>query len=402
MRTSGDVKSLKNIDYLFKKNGTSASKIKVINGKIKIVTNSGIFSGKDIKYIIEQINAVHKQYPRLKIPIEFYFGSMVFIDKLTFVILECICYYLIHDCGHYVQIFMNIDVSNDIHIAGIMSSPLKLLNCTTRGSVKKYPDKFKNDLYGSHYRKLIIDENVEKTNYLGRLYKDIDTFLKPFGIEEDARDNISNVISELVGNACEHGNTDCLIDIDVATNYKKIIKEQNDGYNYYGINIAVVDMSDILLGTGVYNNIISSEIHGKNSRYLTVREAFNNHKSKFSSEYTIDDFCNITTFQHKISGRNTDAETGGTGLTKLIKSLEERSDTYRCYVISGERAINFYKEMLEYNENQWIGFNEDKNYVSNIPGRDNKGNEVVTSSLIYMPGTAYNLNFVMRGEKIDE
>lgn len=89
-------------------------------------------------------------------------------------------------------------------------------------------------------------------------------------------------------------------------------------------------------------------------------------------------------------------------MTKPIKSLEERSDTYRCYVISGNRAVNFYKEMLEYNENKWIGFNKEKDYISTIPGNNSKGQEVITNSLIFMPGTAYNLNFVMRGAKLNE
>ena len=87
--------------------------------------------------------------------------------------------------------------------------------------------------------------------------------------------------------------------------------------------------------------------------------------------------------------------TGGTGLTKLILSLAERSDAYRCYVVSGNRAINFYKELLEYDNERWIGFNKEKDYVSNIPGKNNNGEEVVSETLMFMPGTGYNLNFVM-------
>lgn len=393
---------MNNINLLFEKNGINTSRIKIKNGKIRIYTESSIFSGRDIRYIIQKINAIHKQFPGKKIPIEFHFGKMVFIDKLTFVFLECICYYLIYECGHCVQIYMNTSVKNDIHIAGIMSSPLLLLNRTSRESVKKFPEKFKNDLYGSHYRKLITGEKLENTNFLGKIYKDIDTFLKPFDVEDEPRDEISNVISELVGNACEHARSDCLIDIDVATNYKKVTKEESDNYNYYGINIAVINISDILLGTGVYNNIINTKDEYENDRYKAVKTAYDNHKLRFSNEYTVEDFCNITTFQHKISGRTTFSKTGGTGMTKLIKSLEERSDTYRCYVISGNRAVNFYKEMLEYNENKWIGFNKEKDYISTIPGNNSKGQEVTTNSLIFMPGTAYNLNFVMRGAKLNE
>lgn len=394
---------MENIHLLFDRNGISSHKLKIQNGKIKIKVNTknDLFSGENIRYIIEQINSIHKCYPRIKIPIEIHIGKTTFIDKLTFVILECICYYLVYNCGHYVQVFMEIDVSRDIHIAGIMSSPLLLLNNTARSTVKRFPEKFRNDLYGAHFRKVINGIGQENTNYLGQLYKDIDSFLKPFGVEEISRDQISNVISELVGNACEHAKAECLIDIDIATNYKKVVKDISDEYNYYGINIAVVNISNILLGSGVYNNILCSDKYNDALRYSTVKKAYNNHKVNFCSEYTVDDFCNITTFQHKISGRETPLQTGGTGLTKLIKSLEERSDTYRCYVISGNRAINFYKELLEYNRDHWIGFNEDRDYIASIPGKNQQGEEVITSSLIYMPGTAYNLNFVMKGERIN-
>ena len=105
-----------------------------------------------------------------------------------------------------------------------------------------------------------------------------------------------------------------------------------------------------------------------------------------------DDFYNISAFQHKISGRKQlTSGTGGTGLTKLIKALQEISEAYRCYVISGTRALNFHHEFLEYNKDGWIGFNNDNNYFESIPQEG-----IATECFINMPGTAYNLNFIFK------
>lgn len=398
---------MKNIALLLNSNKVWNGKIKLNNRAIRIEIKEKIFDGETLKLIAEKLNAIHKQYKGIKIPIEFHFFEIEFIDKLTFVLFECICYDLIKNYGHYVQVFMKVNLKDDIHVAGIYSSPLLLLNGTNKNSVKKFLEKFKRDLYGKHFRRVIDGEEKEDTNYLGRLYEEIDSFLKPFDVDEDARDKVANVISELVGNACEHGESDCLVDIDVATNYTKFVGDVPDGNDYYGINIVVVNLSKVLLGRGILENILKKDGEIHDSRYAKVLEAYSYHARKFTQEYTIEDFCNITTFQHKISGREqTDCEknsmTGGTGLTKLILSLEEMSDAYGCYVVSGKRSINFYKEVLEYDENKWIGFNVEKSYIRGTPGKNNKGEAVIADTLMYMPGTGYNLNFVMRGNKENE
>ena len=389
---------MKNINLLLECNKIGSSKIKLEKNciLIKIRNADQFFTGKTIKFIAEKLNAIHKQYKRMKIPIVFDFGSVEFIDKLTFVIFECICYDLIVNYGHHIQVYMNVNIQDNVHTAGIASSPLLLLNGTNIKSVKKYPDKFKMDLYRSHFRRMVQGTTREETNYLGRLYEEIDSFLKPFDIEEVSRDKVANVISELVGNGCEHGDGDCLIDIDVAPNYTKMVENIPDGHKYYGINIAVVNFSRTLLGDGIYKNVLNGQQNQYSERYKTVIEAFQNHRQFFNQDYLIEDFCNITAFQHKISGRGDNNPTGGTGLTKLIQSLEERSDAYRCYVVSGRRAVNFYKELLEYNSDNWLGFNEEKDYISNIPSKKCPEREVLSDSLMYFPGTAYNLNFVMK------
>lgn len=392
---------MKNIDSLFEMNRNMHQLPYVKLNKnvldVEITAEDNFFTGIQIGQIISIINAAHNKYGRLKYSIHFHLGNVKFIDKLTYVFLECICYYLIAYYGHPVQIFMN--VNKDIGTDGIYSSPLLLLNCTKMEKIRMYPEKFKFDIYEYHFRRLINGVGKETTNYLGELYVEIDSFLKRFSIDDDCRDEVGHVTTELVGNAGEHALTNCLVDIDVAPNYKKYEgnKLVDDSY-YYGINIAVINFSTKLLGDDINTNIIQN-INGQriNDRYDYVLSAYSNHSKKFSEQYTKEDFCNITAFQKKISGRPEKATTGGTGLTFLIKSLEEKSEKHRCYVISGNRCVNFFDKLIEYDEDGWISFNSENDYLKNIPD-----DEVVTDCLIYMPGTAYNFNFIMKGEPIYE
>ena len=378
-----------NLELLFRKNNEKCKK-PIMNKRGVLECNigscKGLWTGNEVRQMISVSNYILKKYGAVKMPIHFVLSGSKFIDKLTYVFVECICLYLIQQ-GHPVQIFMRAE--RDIGVEGIESSPLLLLNATKIKSVKLYPSKFNKDLYGKHYRKVVDDKNVNG-NDVGNVYTEIDTFLKAFDVSEMFRDKVALTIAELVGNATEHARSDCLIDIDVTTPYE--MKGDKTNNHYYGVNIAVVSFSPKRLGDDVYQKIIAStfEIEG---RYAKVKDAYEYHKKHFDDQYSVEDFCNITTFQHKISGRRDVFEgVGGTGLTKLIKSLQSMSEAYRCYVITGNRCVNFSLELLEYDSDGWIGFNDKNEYFEAVPNP-----EVTTECLINMPGTAYNLNFITKG-----
>ena len=110
-----------------------------------------------------------------------------------------------------------------------------------------FPSKFEKDLYGKHFRKLIKEKDIS-TNVIGNTYSEIDTFLKVFDVSEEFRDKVAVTIAELVGNAIEHARSDCLLDIDVTSPYEK--KDEDMHTLYYGVNLAVLNFSDKLLGDG--------------------------------------------------------------------------------------------------------------------------------------------------------
>lgn len=378
---------MRNIDLIFEANPKVNNKVTINNSKLIYRSNDKIFSGKTLTEITKFVNGINKKYKNLHIPIIFSFGNIELVDKLSYVIFECICYSLMVNYKHLVYVFWKPDY--DIWTSGVFASPLKLLNEGTRKSALKYPEKFKKDTYKNHYRRVISSENKEDTNYLGDLYQQLDWFLKTYDIDEDCRDQVTEVISELVGNACEHASADCLLDIDITTDHCKTITDVQQDGTYYGINIAIVNFSSVLIGDGIKRKLSKDDL--TSDRYIILNKAYKYHRGKFGTSYTENDFFNVAALQDKISGRPQQSKSGGTGLTKLIRSLQEKADNDACYFISGDRCLGFYRELLEYDNENWLPLNKERDFLSAIPDE-----KIFADYMFYMPGTAYNLNFIMK------
>lgn len=371
-----------NTRLLFEANNSCFSSKVIIRDKAIIFEcNDGRFDFNLLRSILSFSNTViSKKYPR-GLPIKFLFKkTMVFSDKLTYILFECICYQLIL-YGH--PVYININIRPTINTHGFQSSPLWLLTTGKQANISRYLAKFDREYYGLHFRSLL--ENQAEESALSALMDDIAIFQKPFDIKEDEREKITEVLIELVGNAKEHTNGDCLIDFDISSKY---FKRGDDDTNYRGINIAIFNFSKELLGTSIQAKLCKG--NNLSDRYQKVFNAYKLHEKYFGADYLQEDFFNVATFQHKISGRDKNHLTGGTGLTKLIISLEEDSDAYDCYVISGYRKLIFKKEYMKYNEDQWIGFNATNDFLGAPPNTN-----IIQQMPIFFPGTAYNLNFVM-------
>lgn len=343
-----------------------------------------VIDGKSILLLIGLLNKVQQVYGRTKMPLVIDLGKATFSDKLTYVIFECICHYFIEYCHRCVYLQYSIS-SSEIWTDGINSSPLLILGSHDRIHVEKFLKKFEFDLYGNHYRRVV---GCDDLLILSKVMTEIESFLQAFMTDDIYRDKISEVIVELIGNASEHTSSECLIDIDVSNSYVNV----NSGKSVYGVNIVVLNFSKQNFGNAIKEKLVSDEVrHNKEkTRYNIVLDAYKNHKNFFDLHYTEEDFYNIASFQHKISGREGAIAYGGTGLTKLIKALEQRSDAHMCYMLTGNRIVKFLHEHLEYDKNSWISFNYDKSFVDTIPAA-----ETIDGCPVYFPGTAYNLNFVM-------
>ena len=62
-------------------------------------------------------------------------------------------------------------------------------------------------------------------------------------------------------------------------------------------------------------------------------------------------------------------------------------------MITGNRALYFREEYMKRSDG-WIGFNETGDYIEKPPSKN-----VIGVCPVYIPGTGYNLHFVMKKEK---
>lgn len=379
---------MKNLNFFVEKNCRNQNKgaLNINNSVFCCVIEDEIFSEISIKKIIYCIDGIIKKFGNHKVTMCIELKSKRFKDKLSIMFLECICYYLLVDRQYSVKVICGIKYT--IWTEGIKSSPLLILNTYDKKNAEKYIQKFQSELYLNHFRRLVRFEDIKNTNILSKTMTNLDFFLGAFGISEEFRIKVAEVVVELIGNAGEHGHTDCLVDIDVADKYKK----RNSEGTFCGVNVAVVNFSDKLVGEAIRKKILTN--YNQEGRYKELLDAYIYHRDFFDERYTQEDFFNIAAFQHKISGREENIITGGTGLTKLIKALEELSDTHICYMASGDRVVYFEGEYLKYDENRWIGFNSSGNFISDRP--DSK---ILEPFRLFLPGVAYNLNFALeKGE----
>lgn len=379
---------------IFKKNSSFSLKkppnIQLNKGAIQIIIENKSLNNDVIVSIIKNLNYIQNKYAITSIPIRFIFYNVVLTDKLSYILLECIIESLITVFHRKVEVFFKFQ--KKIITEGIKYSPLMLLGNVQNKSIyeknKEFIEKFNYEHFKKHFRRVVKYEDYQSSDKLCKIYDDVAYFQKNFNINYDCLEEISEVIVELIGNAIEHSKSDCLVDFDIATNYVS-----KSGESVCGINIAIVGFSNILLGDGISKKI--EKLNTKESvdnRYAKVIEAKENHSKYFDGfNYDLVDFCNISAFQHRISGSEKKINSGGIGLTKLIKSIEEKSENHACYVLSGNRILLFHPSYLEYDTNGWIGFNDCNDYISTKPS-----NKVLEKSAFYMPGTAYNLNFVMK------
>lgn len=390
---------MKNIELLFEYNKNNNTKF--CTKKIKLVTigkfkkkfwqyknTNPVFSGNDIYNLLCSLNYIIET-DKFNFPILIQLDTVEFNDKLVFVILECICYYLVNIVKK--QVYVILRPKKSIWTDGIRFSSMRLLN--TKDYYNTFNSKFYYDLQLKHFRKIIEYSNF-KTDYLNQFSSDVFMFLKHIYLDETTIDILCEAITEIVGNAIEHGHSDCLIDIDVTdATYQK--QNDDEDFLYYGINVVVLNFSDKSFFHKLKHKLLTSD--DLNERHQKVNQAKLFHSQHFNKEYTEDDFYTIAAFQHKISGSIQKKAAGGVGLTQLIKSIEEKSSGHICYMLSNNRILDFKKELLQYDEDDYIGFNFKNDFFRNIPELS-----IFKNSSTFFSGTAYNLNFAIKKGEIED
>lgn len=342
-----------------------------------------MFTGDIILEIITTVSYIMRKYKQ-KVPITIEVSKCEFYDKLVYIILESLFYYFYNDLGYDIKIILR--PKPNIYTEGISESPLRNMMNTAQ-----FISSFRWNIGRMHYRRL-VDRNRQQTpDYLSNIMQEIGAFLVNTGIEDNVAQQMNEVLIELVGNAAEHGNSECLIDIDITDN--KYTRIGNNDDTFYGMNVAIMNYSPVLFFDPLRLKLkCDVELP---ERYEFVKRAREFHMNHLSQEYCEKDFYIISSFQHRISGNVEKNKIGGMGLTCLLKSLEAQADTHLCYMLTGNRIFFFEKDCMNYDENQLIGFNKEGRYLDALPNA-----ELFQTINTFFPGVAYNLNYAFKKELV--
>ena len=348
--------------------------------------HKNVITGTGMRDIIHLLHYTVVKYSALKYPIMLDIGETSFNDKLVYIVLECVIHIVMEK--YHRKVYICYKVTDSIWTEGFKYSCLNNVN----DGFDIFEKKFKYDLDRKHFRKVFTYQDYCDKKCLSKLMTDIRCFLKNNCINESSVDELTEVLIELVGNSGEHAKTDCLIDLDLTDDTYKSTADDLD--NYYGLNACVVNFSKELFYVPLMNKMKSSQ--EVNERHIWVKKAKNNHERYFSDKYSEKDFYTISSLQDKISGSIQKNKTGGRGLTSLISSLGEKASDQLCYMASGNRALFFYADHMRFNKEEFIGFNKNNDYINSIPE-----DGVIRDVDVYLPGTMYNLSYVIKKESIE-
>ena len=369
----------KNHDPLYKPKRLTPSR----EGWVEYVDSSPVLDFSAIKRLLHFISGVHNRFNYLHLQIMIRLPHMVAEDKLSIEVFESIVYSLIVDYSHRVVIDIKLD--RQILTDSFMYSPLQFLTLK-HYSIDQFIEFYECHSILRHYRRVIPKEWSYNGKLGDSIFTDVLWTIEHTVGNKEFASALAEVSTELVNNANEHNDSDCLLDIDIGDEYEK--KDGSDGA-YYGISVSAISFSEKALPDQLLNKITQGEYRGK--RYNVVADAFEKHKEFFNEDYSENDFFLAASFQDRITGRPSSNSSGGTGLTRLIQTLEEYSDSSKCYVVTRDRAMFFFPDLLGYDENGWIGFNKTNDFQNAPPEA-----EVLGKSPIFIPGVAYNLSFVCK------
>ena len=115
---------------------------------------------------------------------------------------------------------------------------------------------------------------------VSRLGSDLISLLRNQGIEysQDLILSLSSTVSEMVGNAQEHGESDCLIDIDITHNFSHNKREGKFG----GFNVSILNFSNTYFGDKVKEKVVNNKIDKTIPICIVTNKAFSKLIDKLS------------------------------------------------------------------------------------------------------------------------
>ena len=391
---------MKNSDLLYKY--TKDKKFKKSNGNIKYIDiHDDEITSKTLNYIAMRFKDFTR-YRLMPYTIVLRMVSLIFADKICYLMLDELIYSLFKKTNFELHIMLTKDCEigpseywKSLGIQNTAFIKTRQRTHSTHIDRKIFFEEYGNKVINTNtYKVLISSEEIKEDSYIeSKIFSNVhDTMSFPNNTQnhnlDDFISTISESVAELVCNVGCHTDADCLIDINFGI-------EKNEDVKFFWTSIAIINFSENRLFDKIRYNIDNKIYSPENTVYSNIYKAFENHKKSFDEKYKPEHFFMITAFQNHVSTRDTSCSTsGGTGLTTLIKNIIGRAEQDYSYVLSGNQLILFENSFLDIEDNNFIGFNKEKNFIDYPP---EKG--ILSESLLYVPGTVYNLFLI---KEIDE
>lgn len=374
---------MNNTEILYKDIKKCESRMRADGNKAIIKVKEYIISGKSINQILGNIIHIKESYPRVK-KITIKFKNLNFYDDAVLNVLECILYDLLK--SGFRTINLDFENKNPNPIAKQLYEQSLIYNNDkiTSSFLTKFEKK--KDIGLSYYRAIV--KNDGKKEDISNIYTDIPVFLNTHVRNEEILDKVAEVVAEVVGNARDHSNGDCLLNLKVFD----VVSLKHQKFKL--LSVVALNISDIKIYTKLKEQIENNNFVGNNK---IVDNALEYHKKHFDSKYVLDVFAFLSTFQKSVTTRDNSEGSGGTGLTTLINFLIEQAYDEYCYVNSGYYSFMFKKDCLKINDDGTIGFNDKNDYYTSIPSE-----KLWNVNTINFNGTIYNLDLLLKGDMVNE
>ena len=270
-----------------------------VNNKIRIKDDN--FSIKSIYKIAEHFKWMKENMTTCETKI--IIDSDYIADQAILTLMESIIYFVINEWNFKVT--YRFSIKENVLGYQIFKKSILFKYNNKKILVGEYNREYNKriTIKGDHFRK--VCENIEenrKGEFISVTMDEVDIFLKCFEFDDEYRNELAEVIVEIVDNALKHSNGDCILNLNVFKNdYQK--------YKYVDVTVVVID--DIFIGKEIVEYIRKEDKSEYSEKNKIVLEAYENHKKFFGDKYNINSFAMISAFQKYVTTRKMSKNTGG-------------------------------------------------------------------------------------------
>ncbi len=380
-------------NMFFDKIPNTQKKFRILNNIHIITCNKETFTSECLLHIGINFKNIIKIYRYKSISIKLDLSRVkAFADKNTYIILDLFIFHLLYNCPK-IKFYYGAELRLDriIH-NGFRSTALYRVGTKNKNNIlnrKEFIETYAESFYGvNHFRKIYIGEDLKDDMLASKTATTVDMMLKKY-FQGEWKEEVGEVISELVCNACSHNKGILIVDIDICDEVS--FKEQDNDVTYKALNISVLNIGDNLIYDSIKNNVKNKLYKKDDMVYKHIYKAYNNHKNLFGESYNENDFFTITAFQKRVSSRELESGQFGTGLTRLLQNITGKAEENISYVLSGNNGIGFINELLNVSSEGYAGFNINNDYLKEAPDK-----KALLACPLFIPGTIYQLHLLWR------